>query len=56
MTNRTSFVIAHRLNTNKGEIVEMGTHADLIERQRRYFNFYTIQRATQQGHSSFSEN
>lgn len=66
MTNRTSFVIAHRLNTivnsdkivvlDQGEIIEMGTHADLIERQGRYYNLYTMQWAAQQGQPSFSEN
>ncbi|MEZ4658230.1 MAG: ABC transporter ATP-binding protein [Caldilineaceae bacterium] len=53
MADRTSFVIAHRLNTivnadkivvlDKGEIVEMGTHAELLAQRGRYFNLYTMQ-------------
>ena len=66
MSNRTSFVIAHRLNTivnsdkivvlDQGRIVEMGSHAELLAQQGRYFNLYTMQWATQEGGSSFSEN
>lgn len=65
MTGRTSFVIAHRLNTivnsdkivvmDKGEIVEMGTHAELLAKQGRYYNLYTMQWAAQ-GMPPFSEN
>jgi len=53
MQNRTSFVIAHRLNTivnsdkivvlDKGEIVEMGSHDELLEKQGRYYGLYTMQ-------------
>jgi len=53
MEDRTSFVIAHRLSTIKradkilvieeGQIVEMGTHKDLILKQGKYFNLYTKQ-------------
>lgn len=53
MQNRTSFVIAHRLNTivnsdkivvlDKGEIVEMGSHEELLEQQGRYYGLYTMQ-------------
>ncbi len=53
MTNRTSFVIAHRLSTIKradkilviedGQIVEMGTHTELIRDQGKYYNLYTQQ-------------
>jgi len=53
MQNRTSFVIAHRLNTivnsdkivvmDKGEIVEVGSHNELLEKQGRYFGLYTMQ-------------
>ncbi len=53
MDNRTSFIIAHRLSTIKradkiiviedGLIKEMGTHAELIRKQGKYFNLYTQQ-------------
>jgi len=50
---RTSFVIAHRLSTIRdadlilvmehGDIVEQGTHADLIARQGAYWRLYNSQ-------------
>ncbi len=53
LQNRTSFVIAHRLSTvtqadrvlvvQQGEIVESGTHAELIARQGIYANLYALQ-------------
>jgi subfamily B ATP-binding cassette protein MsbA len=53
MAGRTTFVIAHRLSTIRsadqilvlehGEIVERGTHAELIAREGRYFDLYTRQ-------------
>ncbi len=53
MKGRTTFVIAHRLSTikmahqilvvEKGEIVERGTHDELIKSQGRYFNLFTFQ-------------
>ncbi len=53
MVGRTSFVIAHRLSTivsadkivvlDKGQIVEIGSHDELIERRGRYYNLYTMQ-------------
>ena len=65
MTNRTSFVIAHRLNTivnadkivvlDQGRIVEMGSHAELLAQQGRYFNLYTMQWAAGNG-TTISEN
>lgn len=52
LTGRTSFVIAHRLSTIKeadlvivmenGQIVERGTHQDLLARRGRYFQLYTM--------------
>jgi ATP-binding cassette subfamily B protein/subfamily B ATP-binding cassette protein MsbA len=49
---RTSFVIAHRLSTitradcivvlEHGQIVEEGTHGELLERRGRYFELYTM--------------
>jgi subfamily B ATP-binding cassette protein MsbA len=53
MQNRTSVVIAHRLSTikhadciyvmNKGEIVEYGTHDELLKKEGYYFNLCNIQ-------------
>jgi subfamily B ATP-binding cassette protein MsbA len=53
MQGRTTFVIAHRLSTIRqasqilvvegGQIVERGTHDELIARQGRYFELYTYQ-------------
>ncbi len=53
MQGRTSFVIAHRLSTirqadmilviNNGEIIERGTHRELLERQGFYYHLYTSQ-------------
>lgn len=53
MKGRTSFVIAHRLSTiknadlilvmNKGDIVEQGTHEELLERQGFYAELYNSQ-------------
>ncbi|MDR1757653.1 MAG: ABC transporter ATP-binding protein/permease [Bacteroidales bacterium] len=50
--NRTAFIIAHRLSTirhadkiiviENGEIVEYGTHDELMERGKRYFEFMNI--------------
>jgi ATP-binding cassette, subfamily B, bacterial len=53
MQGRTSFVIAHRLSTIKradkiiviedGQIQEMGTHRELINKKGKYFHLYTRQ-------------
>lgn len=53
MQNRTSFVVAHRLSTivnsdlilvmNKGNIIEQGTHAELLKKQGFYYNLYNSQ-------------
>ena len=51
MKDRTTFVIAHRLSTvrnahaimvlEKGEIIERGTHDDLLKLKGRYYELYT---------------
>ena len=51
MKNRTTFVIAHRLSTVRnanaimvlehGEIIERGTHEQLLEMKGRYYELYT---------------
>jgi ATP-binding cassette subfamily B multidrug efflux pump len=53
MKDRTSFVIAHRLSTirnadtvlviNHGEIIERGTHEELMEKKGFYYNLYMSQ-------------
>jgi ATP-binding cassette, subfamily B, multidrug efflux pump len=53
LVGRTSFVIAHRLSTIReadkvvvmhlGEIVEMGTHDELMAKRGMYYNLYTMQ-------------
>ena len=53
MEGRTSFIIAHRLSTIKdadsilvmdnGDIVEQGTHEELLEKGGFYFNLYNSQ-------------
>ena len=54
MKSRTTFVIAHRLSTvrnsdaimvlEKGEIIERGTHDQLLEMKGRYYELYTGRR------------
>ncbi len=54
MQDRTTFVIAHRLSTvrhanailvlEQGEIIERGTHEELLERKGRYYELYTGKR------------
>lgn len=67
LKGRTSFVIAHRLNTivksdkivvlDHGRVVEEGTHKGLLEQKGRYFNLYTMQWAAQEeDQSRFSLN
>ncbi len=50
---RTSFIIAHRLSTiknadlilvmNEGDIIEQGTHEELLKKQGFYANLYNSQ-------------
>jgi len=49
--NRTTIIIAHRLSTvrnadllyviNRGKIVELGSHRELMEKKNYYYNLYT---------------
>jgi ATP-binding cassette subfamily B protein len=58
MADRTSLVIAHRLSTTRsaecvvvmddGRIVELGTHAELLERQGLYARIYRRQLIAQE--------
>ncbi len=53
MEGRTSFVVAHRLSTitnsdiilvmNKGNIIEQGTHSELLAKKGFYYNLYNSQ-------------
>ena len=53
MTGRTSFIVAHRLSTIKeadiilvmkdGNIIEQGTHTELLERRGFYYELYNSQ-------------
>src|SRR5207253_7604613 len=58
MQNKTSIVIAHRLSTirkadkivvmERGQIVEAGTHTELLERNGRYRRLYELQFAAEE--------
>ena len=53
MAARTSIVVAHRLSTareadriivlNRGQIIETGTHSELMQRNGFYFRLYQLQ-------------
>ena len=58
MRGRTSIIIAHRLSTirhvdkvivlHRGQVVEMGTHDELLARRGFYYRLYSLQYATQE--------
>ncbi|HEY2866671.1 MAG TPA: ABC transporter transmembrane domain-containing protein [Pyrinomonadaceae bacterium] len=62
MQTKTSIVIAHRLSTirradkivvmERGRIIEMGTHAELLERGGRYRRLYELQFAEEEEHAT----
>jgi ATP-binding cassette subfamily B protein len=53
MKDRTTFIIAHRIQSvmnadlilvmDKGEVVQMGRHTDLVAREGMYHQIYDIQ-------------
>ncbi|MDR4968751.1 MAG: ABC transporter ATP-binding protein, partial [Acholeplasmataceae bacterium] len=53
LSDRTSFIVAHRLSTivnsdlivmlDMGQIVEMGTHEELLQKRGAYFELYKNQ-------------
>jgi len=57
LKGRTSFVIAHRLNTivnsdkivvlDQGQVLEEGSHEELLARHGRYHKLYTMQWAVE---------
>ena len=58
MQGRTTIMAAHRLSTiqhadniivlNRGEILEQGTHQELLHNKGRYYQLYTLQFSKQQ--------
>ena len=65
MRNRTTFMIAHRLSTvvnadkilviQKGKIVEIGSHRDLLKQQGLYSQLYRSQFSEQMSFDQMAE-
>jgi ATP-binding cassette subfamily B protein len=61
--NRTTLVIAHRLSTvvdadqilvmDKGQIVERGTHRELLEKQGMYAQMWNLQKQEEKSHPDY---
>lgn len=59
MRGKTTFIIAHRLSTirdadiilvlNKGDVVEAGSHEELLKRRGFYWTLYNSQFAPTEG-------
>lgn len=66
LSGRTSFIIAHRLSTvrsadrilviSRGEIIEDGTHKELLRQKGYYYNLYTNQFKEEQEQSLLGRN
>jgi ATP-binding cassette subfamily B protein len=65
MKGRTSFIIAHRLSTIRradlilvvkdGEVIERGTHEELLEKKGFYYHLYMSQFEGQKRSPSLAE-
>lgn len=65
LKNRTAFVIAHRLSTiisadkivvlDQGQIVEVGSHAELMKQGGRYREMVRLQTRSDDGPDAFME-
>ncbi len=64
MRGRTSIIIAHRLSTienadriivlKRGQIIEEGSHKNLLQKQGHYFKYYSLQHSLIENPATFS--